>query len=88
MKYAMDFKNWKIKERLELLDEALIEFTFDSERKMIDAPHSLSSGQDRVLQFVRNPATPLPMHELSSNLILKALPVFSAFWKDYAEGRL
>lgn len=90
MIYSMDFKNWRIEERLKLLKETNLDFTFDPENTsiLVDNEITLSEGQEEVLIFVGDPASPFAMYKLSSDLIHKILPLFLEFWDSYADGRL
>ena len=85
---SFDYTDFKTKERLDLLQEASMEAVLVHGRLQFDLDECcFSRGQMEVMEFVADPARPIDLRLLSSNVVAKVIPIMVAFWTPkYGKG--
>lgn len=76
--YSIAWQDWRLKERLALLDEVHIHYEVIGNCISINQP--LSSGQREILEFARDPIHPVKFYILDRSIGRKVLSVFYDFW--------
>ena len=81
VRYAMSFYSWNLKERLELLDAAHIDYklNYQTESLVVTSP-LFSSQQEEVFKFAVDPIYPIKFWRLDLELGKAALDLHYNFW--------
>jgi hypothetical protein len=80
--YNMSWQEWKIPERIMLLDILRINFVHSLRNKQncLTLEYGLSEGQTEVFKWVLDPTYPLKFYLLDNNYGRKTLNLFNEFW--------
>ena len=78
--HSISFFNWKLEERMALLNQAHIASEVNVQAKTITPLYSLSSGQEEVFNFVRDPICAIKFWILDRTLCKLVLDLHYDFW--------
>lgn len=81
--YSMSWQEWKIGQRIILLDLLNINFvhSVENEHDCLTLEYPLSEGQIEVFKWVLDPTYPLKFYLLDNNYGSRTLKLFNEFWK-------
>lgn len=92
MRYATDFKNFDLDNRVHLLQDANIPVKIDNGWFVLpddmDPDYDLTRGQKTLWEFCRNPTSPLDFKLLDSKTGKVALGIHTNFWMQRFNGSL
>lgn len=78
--YSISFFDWKLEDRMKLLNEARISCEISVTNKILTPLLTLSSGQEEVFNFVKDPICAINFWKLDNELGKKVLKLHHDFW--------
>lgn len=78
--HSISFFNWKLEERMSLINMANIPCEINVEARTITPLFELSPGQEEVFKFARDPIYNIRFWKLDSRLGKTTLELHYAFW--------
>lgn len=83
--YSVSFFDWNLEERMSLLNEGRVSCELNVENKTITPLLLLSSGQEEIFNFVKDPIYPIKFWKLDNSLGKAALELHYKFWSQRFE---